>query len=157
MAKSNSELHTFGIGYYLAWGMPLCYFISAFCMTLDDMIHSASNDCCMMCRRVDKSKQPVQLWRQTAITKQPVQLWWQWDCKNISASTEPMRVMYRLRDDCYDGTVTSFVPQDGNNGWYYDHYRVVIIWIAQRQRVLFKRIMHVSNFKDASISHVGDS
>jgi len=59
MQHQNAESNTpyeFGIGFYLGWAMPICYFISAFCMTLDDMIHSITNDCCLMCRRGGKHK-----------------------------------------------------------------------------------------------------
>ncbi|KAF6033326.1 hypothetical protein EB796_008367 [Bugula neritina] len=48
----NSKLlpdHSFGIGYYLAWVMPGCYFISTFCMTMDDIIYSMANEWCGMC------------------------------------------------------------------------------------------------------------
>ena len=59
MQMQNKKSHTpyeFGIGFYLGWGMPICYFISAFCMTLDDMIHSVTNDCCLVCRKGGKHK-----------------------------------------------------------------------------------------------------
>lgn len=49
--SDSVPVHQFGIGLYLAFGTPVCYFVAAFCMTLDDMIHSLSNDCCMRCRK----------------------------------------------------------------------------------------------------------
>lgn len=47
--------HEYGIGYFLGWGMPLFYFLSAFCMTLDDMIHSVTN--CRVCCRTANNLQ----------------------------------------------------------------------------------------------------
>lgn len=47
----DTPIHRYGIGLYLALGTPLCYFVAAFCMALDDVIHSLSNDCCMLCRK----------------------------------------------------------------------------------------------------------
>lgn len=68
MQHQNAESNTpyeFGIGFYLGWAMPICYFISAFCMTLDDMIHSITNDCCLMCRRGGKHKSAAHVWHES--------------------------------------------------------------------------------------------
>ncbi|XP_067947394.1 uncharacterized protein [Watersipora subatra] len=56
--KNNVDLE-YGIGYFLGWGMPFFYVVSALCMTLDDIIHSLTNDCCLCCASKSVNKQPL--------------------------------------------------------------------------------------------------
>ena len=42
----GTHRHYFGLGYYLGWGTPLCYFCAALFMTLDEVAQWARTTSC---------------------------------------------------------------------------------------------------------------
>mgnify|MGYP001803479871 CR=1 FL=1 len=93
MQMQNKKSHTpyeFGIGFYLGWGMPICYFISAFCMTLDDMIHSVTNDCCLVCRKGGKHKSAAHVWCHHTTLSTEAHIW----CHTLQRMCEVIRWLW---------------------------------------------------------------